>query len=83
MQIKIPRYVNQQIKMLSWRALDLFCNKKTINSRALKTAMRKMYFIDTKLQSLRNFSGMIDFRGFTEICICCTSLFCKCKRQTG
>jgi hypothetical protein len=59
--------------MLSCRALGLFCNKKTINSRALKTAIRKIYFIDTKVQSLRNYSGRDDFGDlprFVSVCTC-------------
>jgi hypothetical protein len=63
--------------MLSWRALGLFCNKKTINSRALKTAIRKMYFIDTKLQSLRNYEGTNDFVDLQRFVSVCTSLFCN------
>jgi len=62
--------------MLSCRALGLFCNKKTINSRALKTAIRKMYFIDTKVLSLGNYSGWYDFGDLCRFVSVCISSFC-------
>jgi len=58
--------------MLSWRALGLFCNKKTINNRALKTAIRKIYFIDTNVQSLKIIPEWLKSGILREIVSVCT-----------